>query len=86
MIYMIWTMGDELSPDLEAFTNKKDFEQAKKRCEAIQDKHDNDDDEYTQELFRWGFYIVKYASTKKTLCHNITNNILWYNHLTKAKK
>jgi hypothetical protein len=85
VIYMIWTMGDELSPDLEAFTNKKDFEQAKKKYEAIMYQYDTGD-EYSQQLFRWGFYIVKYSASKKTLCHNITNNILWQNHLAKTTK
>lgn len=79
MLYLIIEIHEELDPKLYIFTNKKDFNRYKIKCESYYYLEGRD------HHFSFDCYSVKWSKNKKEFLHNlsvsfITNiNPIWEN-------
>ncbi len=69
MIYIVWALGDELIPSLQAFKSK---EKALKLLAEYQQVEKEADLEF--RTFRSGMYIVPHSKTQSGIAQNITNH------------
>ena len=71
MIYIIWSMGEELEPSLEAFKSKEKalkhlakHEEERKKCE----RH--------FRVYKCGMYVVPHAKSQLQMARNISRHCL----------
>ena len=66
MIYIVWELGDELQPELFAFTNLRDCNAKLAECKQKVKQCDEDG-----ACYRYGYWKIPNGKTKKELCYNI---------------
>ena len=68
MIYIIWSMDHNLTPDLQAFTSKE-------KALKVLAKYKADMDAFNEGL-RFGMYIVPHAKSQKQMAENISRHCI----------